>query len=220
MRVRGVRLVCQSPGAVHSVSLLADTGGYATRLDASDPEAGYDAPGDIGLRASGSEGAASRLDPSWVLPPGFALEIPSQSTLVVEAHAEGRGKSESAACRVDLIAAVPGSTIVRAHSFSRLRPATIPECARAVAVMVRAAANAQTIEVVATSPDGARTLLLNIPRWNDRFSEPWVFDPPVPLDTGSLLSVEWTRDPEAPEIPPTSHAAAMSEPTVVVLAAP
>ena len=220
LRVQGLALRCDSPGLVHSISLLADTRGYAQRLDAADPSPGYDAAGDIGLDASGSAGAVARLQGEWLLPRGCALEIPAQSTLVLEVHADPRGRTESTACRIDFFGADPGATTVKAYSFSRVLGARIGDASRAMTVLVRAGSNALGIHVIATAPDGSRTTLLEIPRWNERFSEPWNFDPPVPLAAGTQLSVEWTTNEEAPVIPATSHAAAMVEPTVVVLTAP
>lgn len=220
LRLRGLALTCDSPGLVQSISLLADTRGYARRLDAGDPLPGYDAAGDIGLRASGSDGAVARLDGKWLLPRGCAVELPTQSVLILEVHADPRGRLESTACAVDLLPAEPGARRVVAHSFSRLRSALVSIPSQAVAILVRAGSNARMIRVIASAPDRSRRVLLEIPQWNERFSEPWTFDQPVPLASQTELTVEWSINPEAPTTPPTSHAGAMVEPTVVLLTLP
>ncbi len=220
LRIGGIEFEGRPPGSIHAVSLLADTTGFARRLDASDPAPGYDAPGDVGWTASGSLGALSRFGDSFRLPEGLALEVPAGSVIVAEVHAEPRGKPESASSRIGLVEADRDSVPVDAHSFSRRRPATLNADARAISIIVRAASSAASIRVTATAPDGCETALLDLPKWNDRFAEPWHFAEGIRLARGTMLAVEWARNADAPIAPPTSHAAAMEEPTVVVLTAP
>ena len=85
---------------------------------------------------------------------------------------------------------------------------------------MRGSARSSTVKVTAVPPEGTPTTLLDIPTWNDRFAEPWVFAHPIPLAAGTRLFVECERNEEASAIPPTSHAAAMEEPTIVLLTAP
>jgi mono/diheme cytochrome c family protein len=218
--VGGIAFDGPIPPAVHTISLLADTSGFARRLDSADAGPGYDAPGDIGWNASGSAGAISRLAPTLSLPAGLAIEFPMGSIIVAEVHAEPRGKRELVECAIQLLAADRDATIVRPHSFTRLRPATLAAPTRAVAIIVRGSARSSTVKVTAVPPEGTPTTLLDIPTWNDRFAEPWVFAHPIPLSAGTRLCVEWERNEEASAIPPTSHAAAMEEPTIVLLTAP
>lgn len=219
LAIGGFELVADAPGVVHGVSLLFDQHGYGLRLDASDPGAGYEAVGDIGLHASGSAGAVSRLMPRLTLPRGYAIEVPPRAALIVEAHAQGRGRPESPAATIRFLPAEHGAHILHPYSFSRTRPAQLTASGVAVGVSIRAGSRVQSIEVVAVGAAGATTRLLEIPAWNERFSEPWFFDPPVMLCEGTHLEVRSTANLIAERTPPDAHAAAMSEPTVVLLVA-
>ncbi|MSR69510.1 MAG: hypothetical protein EXS17_04110 [Phycisphaerales bacterium] len=217
--IGGFELVADAPGVVHGVSLLWDQLGYGVRLDASDITPGYEAVGDIGLHASGSAGAISRLSPRLILPRGYAIEIPRSAALVVEAHAQGRGKVESPAATIRFLAASADARIVHPYSFSRVRPAVLTAAGDAIGVSVRAGSRVKSIEVLAVDMWGATTRLLTIPAWNEQFSEPWFFDQPIALCEGTRLEVRSTANPAAELLPLDTHAAAMSEPTVVVLVA-
>ncbi len=219
LAIGGFELVADAPGVVHGVSLLWDQRGYGLRLDASDPAAGYEAVGDIGLHASGSAGAMSRLTPRLILPRGYAIEVPAGAALIVEAHAQGRGKLESPAATIRFLPADEGARILHPYSFSRTRPALLTASGAAVGVSIRAGSRVQSIEVVAVDVAGTTTQLLQIPAWNEQFSEPWFFDPPVALCDGTRLEVRSTANPVAERTPLDSHAAAMNDPTVVVLIA-
>lgn len=217
--IQGIELDADAPGVVHSVSFVWDQRGYGLRLDASDPQPGYDAVGDIGLQASGAGGTVSRLKNPWRLPAGYAIEIARDAALVAEVHAESRGKVESPAVTIRFIAAVEPFRILHAHSFSSIRPATIASRCDAVSIAIRAGSRVESIQVIAQHPTGALCILLDIPVWNERFSEPWFFDPPVDLSGGTKLTVRSTINPLAQTIPLDEHAALMSETTVVILAA-
>ncbi len=220
--VAGLELNCDSPGLIHRVSLLADSAGFARRLDTADPEPGYDAVGDIGLVASGSAGAVSRLAPRWELPHGFAIRIPPESVFVTEVHADARGKVESSTASIDLLPADPESRVLDALSLSGLRPIVVDGNMRAIAILVRTGSNTQSLRVRAVAPDGHETILLDIPRWNERLSEPWVFLDPVEICAGSRLTVESIKNPLAEQRPELSQARTMTnlgEPVVVILAA-
>ncbi len=217
--VGGFELVADAPGVVHGVSLLWDQLGYGVRLDASDPDAGYEAVGDIGLNASGSAGAVSRLMPRLILPKGCAIEVPIGAALIVEAHAQGRGRVESPGAVIRFLPADEGARVLRPYSFSRTRAATLTTAGEAVSLSIRAGSRVQSISVVAVDGVGVTTQLLEIPAWNEQLSEPWFFDPPVVLCEGTRLEVRSTANPVAERAPLDAHAAAMSEPTVVVLVA-
>jgi len=217
--IQGIELDADAPGVVHSVSFVWDQRGYGLRLDASDPQPGYDAVGDIGLQASGAGGTVSRLKNPWRLPAGYAIEIARDAALVAEVHAEGRGKVESPAVTILFIEAVEPFRILHAHSFSSVRPATIASRCDAVSIAIRAGNRVESIQVIAQHPTGASRILLDIPIWNERFSEPWFFDPPVDLSAGTQLTVRSTINPLAEINPLDAHAELMSQPTVVILAA-
>lgn len=217
--INAIELVADAPGVVHGISFLWDERGYGARLDASDPAPGYDAVGDIGLQASGSGGAVSRLATRWQLPKGYAIEIPANAVLVAEVHAEGRGKIESSGATVRFLAPTEPCQPLRAISFSAVRPATIAAPCEVISISIRAGSRVQSIQVVGKERSGQVRTVLDIPAWNERLSEPWVFDPPFALPAGTELIVRSTVNSIAANIPLDAHAAAMNQPTVVVLVA-
>lgn len=217
--VRTIEMRADEPGLVHAVSLLWDETGFGARLDRGDPLPGYDAVGDIGLQWSGSGGSVSRLMPRFGLPAGYAIRIPAQATLVAEVHAEGRGKVESPGITVRLYPPYEPVRVLQPLSFSGVRPVTVTEPITAVAINIRASSRVQSIQVVAIDSTGIARTLLDIPEWNERLAEPWIFEPPVVLAAGSELVVRSTLSIEAKQFPLDAHAAAMSIPTVVVLVA-
>ena len=218
--IAGVEMHCESPGLIHEVSLLTDSAGFATRLDAADPDPGYDALGDIGLVASGSAGAVSRLSPRWMLPQGFAISIPRDSVIVAEVHTDARGKIEPTTTSIDLIPAELGARVLHPLSLNEIRPVTIEEDTLAIAIHVRADGYTKSLCVRALSADGLSVTLLDIPSWNDRLSEPWVFLEPFRLCAGSTISVESVRHPTESQDSAESQATSMmgsGGPTVVIL---
>ncbi len=219
--IAGVEMHCETPGLIHEVSLLTDSAGFALRLDAADPDPGYDALGDIGLVASGSAGAVSRLSPRWMLPNGFAISIPRDSVIVAEVHTDARGKVEPTTTAIDLIPADLGARVVRSLSLNEIRPMTLEDETLAIAIHVRADANIKSLCVRAQATDGQVLTLLDIPNWNDRLSEPWIFLDPVRICAGSTISVESVRHAAEPQNATESQATSMmgaGGPTVVILA--
>ncbi len=214
-----IEFVADAPGVVHSVSFLWDELGYAARLDASDPAPGYDAVGDIGLEVSGSSGCVSRLSTLWQLPKGYAMKIPIDAVLVAEVHAEGRGKMESTAGNVCFLAPEFPCKLVHAIAISPSRPAKVASACEAVSISIRAGSRVQSIDVFAKDAKGQLQCVLNIPKWNERLSEPWMFDPPLALEAGTELIVQSTVNADAQKTPLDAHAAAMSQPMIVVLVA-
>ena len=214
-----IEFVADAPGVVHSISFLWDELGYAARLDASDPAPGYDAVGDIGLQVSASSGGVSRLSTLWRLPKGYAMKIPIDAVLVAEVHAEGRGKVESTAGNVCFFTPEFPCKLVHAIAISPSRPATIASACEAVSISIRAGSRVQSIDVFAKDAKGQLQCVLNIPKWNERLSEPWMFDPPLALEAGTELIVQSTVNADAVQTPLDAHAAAMSQPMIVVLVA-
>ncbi len=214
-----IEFVADAPGVVHSVSFLWDELGYAARLDASDPAPGYDAVGDIGLEVSGSSGCVSRLSTLWQLPKGYAMKIPIDAVLVAEVHAEGRGKMESTAGNACFLAPEFPCKLVHAIAISPSRPAKVASACEAVSISIRAGSRVQSIDVFAKDAKGQLQCVLNIPKWNERLSEPWMFDPPLALEAGTELIVQSTVNADAQKTPLDAHAAAMSQPMIVVLVA-
>jgi hypothetical protein len=214
-----IEFVADAPGVVHSISFLWDALGYAARLDASDPAPGYDAVGDIGLQVSGSSGCISRLSTLWQLPKGYAMKIPIDAVLVAEVHAEGRGKMESTAGNVCFLAPEFPCKLVHAIAISPSRPAKVASACEAVSISIRAGSRVQSIDVFAKDAKGHLQCVLNIPKWNERLSEPWMFDPPLALGAGTELIVKSTVNTDAQKTPLDAHAAAMSQPMIVVLVA-
>ena len=214
-----IEFVADAPGVVHSISFLWDALGYSARLDASDPAPGYDAVGDIGLQVSGSSGSVSRLSTLWRLPKNYAMKIPIDAVLVAEVHAEGRGKVESIAGNVCFLAPEFPCKLVHAIAISPSRPTTIASACEAVSISIRAGSRVQSIDVFAKDSKGQLQCVLNIPKWNERLSEPWMFDPPLALEAGTELIVQSTVNVDAEQTPIDAHAAAMSQPMIVVLVA-
>ncbi len=214
-----VELVADAPGLVHGISFLWDELGYGARLDASDPAPGYDAVGDIGLNASGSGGGVSRLSTLWRLPKGYAIEIPTDAVLIAEVHAEGRGKVESPAATVRFLAPTEPFKPVHAVSVSAARVAMIATACEAVSISIRAGAHVKSIDVFAKDANGHSRCVLNIPRWNEALSEPWIFDPPLALDAGTELFVRSTVNEVAKDTLVDANASAMNQPMIVLLVA-
>ncbi len=214
-----IEFVADAPGVVHGISFLWDELGYAARLDASNPAPGYDAVGDIGLQVSGSGGGVSRLSTIWRLPKGYAMKIPTTAVLVAEVHAEGRGKVESPAGTVCFVGPDFPFKLVHPIAISPSRPATIAVACEAVSISIRAGSRVQSIDIFAKDVKGQLQCVLNIPKWNERLGEPWMFDPPLALNAGTELIVQSTLNADAVKTPLDAHAAAMSQPMIVVLVA-
>lgn len=217
--VSAIEMAAEVPGVVHQVSLLWDTHGYGVRLDRGDPAPGYDAVGDIGFSASGVAGSISRLMPRFELPAGYALRIPDCATLIAEVHAEGRGKVESPTVTLKFFPPASPVRVLSAISFSGVRGAVVTADCSAIAISIRAGSRVQSLQAVSVDHTGIERILLDIPKWNERFVEMWIFDSKQRLAAGSNLVVRSTINADAAQIPLDDHAAAMSIPTVVVLVA-
>lgn len=223
--VRAVEFRMDPPGAVHHAMLMVDPTAASRRLDADDPEPGYEGgmlmhsaarspdghfigwtPGKA--PAPASEGLAWRLDPGTDLVLQLHLRPQQQAAAVrpmIGLHfADGPPHRIAAVIRLgseSLDIPAGERAYVMTDSF------TLPVAVEAVSAYPHAHYLATSMLVTATPPGGDDLVLLSIPRWNFDWQDEYRFARPVPLPRGTVLRIRYVYDnsaanPRNPNHPP------------------
>jgi peroxiredoxin len=206
---------------VHHSFLYLDTSGEARRLDAADPGPGYSRFGGLGFRPVGGLGGWGPGGLPRRLPDGLGRPIPRQSDLVLQVHYHPTGKPERDQSKVGLYFARSVRQLVTeimvADSNLEIPPGerqfrfeasyTLPVEVDLLDASPHMHLLGRTIEVRATSPDGAVIPLIRIDDWNFFWQDHYVFREPVRLPAGSRIELVATFDnsadnPDNPHSPP------------------
>lgn len=236
MLVGGWRAVPDTRGLVSLGLVSSGDAALARALDDRDAGVGFKFTGDLGARPAAALGGFG-VDGRFMLPAGFAMRMRKGDALVVEMHADGRGKAESGACALEALAPVTdGSTraprlvepfIVSAQGAARERDDgakisfTMPPLERALdlaAITVRPGPYGVKVLLTAqgaTSDASAAAkprVLLQIDRYDIHLDRPYTVEPAVRLERGTVLTLEVTAE--------NATLAKRSTPQAVLLVAP
>jgi len=208
--VRAVEFRFDNPTVVHHARMLIDRTDGSRRLDAQDPESGYDGmlvdaavipDGHFVGWSPGKAPAAGDPTLAWRLDPG--------TDLVVQLHMVPTGRPESVQVSVGLhwaperptrtpvvlllgsktIDIPPGATDYRIEDTFEL-----PVDVDVLRIYPHAHYLGRDIEGVATLPDGTIAPLLHIRDWDFNWQDEYEFTRPVRLPAGSRISTWLTYD--------------------------
>jgi Flp pilus assembly protein TadD len=207
--VRGLEF---RPGnrAVHHANIRIDPTPASRQLDDADPAPGYEGP--ILKSADYPDGHFLGWTPGQITPlapAGLAWQIDAGSDLVVQLHLQPTGKAEriqpSIAFYVTADAPVRVPTMVRLGRQNLDIPAgaaahrvvdayVLPVDVEVHAIQPHAHYRARRVRVWATRPDGTRTALIRIERWDVNWQDQYRYAAPFWLPAGTTIEMEYVFD--------------------------
>ena len=208
--VRAWELKTSSPQAVHHATMLFDPTDGSRRLDAGDPDAGYE--GLIPMSAANPEGFFLGWTPGQaasVAPMGTAWPIRPGSDLVLMLHLRPTGQVEEIDVSVGLyfsdVRPVTTPAMIRLNRqdidippgeshYTITDTYTLPVGVDALAVQPHAHALATEVKGFATLPDGSRQWLVYIRKWDFHWQDAYRFSRPIALPAGTALTMEYVYD--------------------------
>ncbi|MDA1008866.1 MAG: hypothetical protein O2800_07710 [Planctomycetota bacterium] len=209
--VGGFRVTYDKPGLVSRLNFNVAPTEVAAALDERDSAVGFRLTGDAGESPAGSMGGCG-INGLFELPAGYAFSIPSHSSLIAEAHADGRGRTEIGGFDVHLLAPhrVDGKTplVVRASIIGNqgaetatldgitamLRSAPSEDGLDAVAIVLRPGMYALSAEVMVQRPsDVAPQCVVRIPSYDIHVDRPYMLSPPLRVPAGSRWTLTTTH---------------------------
>jgi Flp pilus assembly protein TadD len=227
---RYVRALEIRPGnkrVVHHANLLIDRNRSSRWKDGRDGQPGF-AGMDLKIEANVQDPESHLLfwKPGSVLseePDGMAWIIERGTDLILNMHLQPSGKPEIVEPSLGLyftkgaprlrpllvqlendraLDIPPGAT-----NFSVADDFTLPVDADLLAVYPHAHFLGTHVEAVATLPDGTKTPLIRIPRWDLNWQAVYRYEKPVFLPKGTTIAMRWTYDnssgnPRNPSRPP------------------
>ena len=210
LHIRGWKITRDSPTLAVRYNLLTCDGPEALALDESDPAPGFFGLGDRQNKISGSAGAIG-VDSEFQLPAGFAFALPAKATLVTEVLSSGRGRPESAGAIFQMFPALETDRIVKDFSVipDRSAPAqrinqtvsvtteTLSAPLDLIAIIVRPDMRARSVEIQVISESGAKTSLLDIPRYLSILDRGYVLQKPLSLQAGDRIYFAVKYDDDA-----------------------
>jgi hypothetical protein len=214
---------------VHHAVLFLDDSGTARRLDAADPEPGYEGFGGPGFLPSGALGGWSVGNTPRRLPGGRGRFLRRGSDLVVQVHYHPDGVERLDRPEIGLFF-VPEPTAAIVSDRQRLVgsiwmanyeldiPADVAEHRAAaryrlprevtvVGVVPHMHLLGRSVRLRAELPGGRSDTLIEIPKWTYAWQDEYLFEEPFPLPAGTDLVVEAvfdnsTANPANPSSPP------------------
>jgi cytochrome c-type biogenesis protein CcmH/NrfG len=221
--VRSVEIVPADPKVVHHGVLRVDLGGSVRRLDAEDPEPGFD--GMVFAGAGMPDGRFIGWTPGKRPDAGSdarAWRLHGGSDLVLQLHLRPSGKPELVTAKLGLrFSHVPPTrpalSMELANGDIELAPGamgvhvrdeyTVPADLAVRSVYPHAHYLGKRIEAWATLPDGAERRLVTIDDWDFDWQDQYRFVRPVRLPKGSTIHMDWSFDnsaqnPHNPSSPP------------------
>lgn len=220
--VRGLQLIPGS-AAIHHANIRVDATDTSRRLDAADPDGGYE--GFVPRSADYPTGHFLGWTPGQAPPPAsseFAWVLRPGSDLAVQLHLYPTGKAEIIAPRIGLYltdtapARVP--SIVRLGRQTFRMPAgderfavedtfELPVDAQMLAIQPHAHYRARDVRVSATLPDGTQRTLLTIADWDFAWQDQYRYASPFWLPAGTRIAMSYrfdnsNRNPRNPDHPP------------------
>lgn len=242
-RIRGWRMVAQGDPArspIRFMSFAADPARAWRILD--EGGTGAECMGDIGLIPSGALGALSRTAPEFLLPDGYAFELPP-GDLVIETTVEPIGREAMLRPSVDLVPATDESACIVRAIAARIVPLEVAAgerverlvaidpggAARLVGIVAKGGAYLRGFVVETVAPDGCRTTVARDRDFRMNLTAPVVLRDPIAIEAGSIIEVRFDLDntrgnPLQPFDPPRALTAGLppegEDAAVVVLVAP
>jgi tetratricopeptide (TPR) repeat protein len=207
--VRGLEF---RPGsaAVHHANIRVDPTTASRRLDAADPEPGYE--GVILRSADFPDGHFLGWTPGQAPPlasDDLAWRLDSGSDLVVQLHIRPTGKTERIHPSIGLyftaVAPIRTPSIVRlgrqnldipagADHFVVTDAFTVPVDVQLRAIQPHAHYRARTLRAIATLPSGSARELIVIRDWDFNWQDQYRYADPFWLPAGTRLSMEYVFD--------------------------
>ncbi len=208
--IGGWRVQCDSPGLLSTMLFTAGDAALAQTLDERDASIGFKFTGDLATTPS-SALAGVGAEGSFKLPAGFAMRLRATEAFVVECHADGRGKNESAASSVHALRPIMTESaalriveplIVSAQGAARSRNSDAhiefesPPLAKALdlaCITLRPGPDAVRVELLALQPNIDTPLtLIRVERYDIHIDHPYLVDPVLrlPIGTRLVLKVE------------------------------
>lgn len=222
--VRTIDIRPSDARVVHHAQLLVDRTGSARRVDARDPEPGFD-----GMLHAGNIETPSGFFLGWTPGrqpfegyDGLGWKIDAQTDLILMLHLRPGRESEPVDCDIALYFtdAVPtrfplpiklSAPIIDipagAHDYSVQDSFTLPVDVQALSVYPHAHYRGKRVEGRAVLPDGTEKLLIRIEDWDFNWQDEYRYSRPIALPRGTTLLMRWTYDnsaanPRNPARPP------------------
>lgn len=211
--VRAVEILPGDPKVVHHGVLRVDLTGSVRRLDAEDPETGFDGMVFAGARMP--DGRFLGWTPGKMPDPGAderAWRLFGGSDLVLQLHLRPSGKPEPITAQVGIhFAARPPSRPALSMELSStaidLAPGatdvhvrdeyTVPAPVSVTSIYPHAHYLGKRIEAWAELPGGSRRWLIRIDDWDFDWQDQYRFVTPVRLPAGSTIHMDWSFDNSA-----------------------
>ena len=209
--------------AIHHANIRVDPTAASRRLDEADPAPGYE--GAVLRSADFPDGHFLGWTPGQITPlapRGLAWQLDPGSDLVVQLHLQPTGKAERIQPSIafyftaDPPARIP--TMVRLGRQDLDIPAgaathrvadayVLPVDVEVHAIQPHAHYRARRVHVWATRPDGTRTTLIRIERWDFNWQDQYRYAAPFWLPAGTTIEMEYVFDnsdanPRNPQHPP------------------
>lgn len=217
--IRGWRVLRDSPTLAvrYNLALTADQG--ALKVDEADPGPGYRRLGDHPGATSGAAGCIG-IDGEFVLPDGFAFEVPAQAIIIAEVKSTGRGRLESAGAMLHALPAGTNDRRVREFAVIPDRSAPAQRSGAVVAVtteplstpldlvgvVLRPDMRARTVDLRVLHDDKPDTVLVDIPRYLAMLDRGYVLAVPLRLVSGDRISYKVEYDTPASALKATPAA--------------
>ena len=214
---------------VHHAVLFLDESGTAQRLDAADPQPGYEGFGGPGFLPSGALGGWSVGNTPRRLPGGRGRYLRKGSDLVVQVHYHPDGVERTDISEIGIFfidepvaefLAAPQRLVgsIWTANYQLDIPADdadheataryrLPRDVTLVGVVPHMHLLGRAVRVRAEEPGGRRHTILDIPTWNYAWQDEYLYEQPFTLPAGTELVVEAVFDnsaenPSNPSSPP------------------
>ncbi len=221
--VTGIEFHPGNARVVHHANIRIDRTDATRKLDAADPQPGYD--GLMPRSAEYPEGHFLGWTPGQVAPlvsADLAWTLEPGSDLVVQLHMQPSGAPEEVLPEIGFyFSARPPTnipTILRLGSQGIDIPPgdanhvirdsyELPVDVQLLAIQPHAHYRAREVRGVARLPDGTSRVVMHIKDWDFRWQHVYRHETPVPLPKGTRLTMEYTYDnsaanPRNPQLPP------------------
>lgn len=210
LRIKGFKVIRDSPTLAVRYNMLICDGLEALALDQSDVGPGFFGLGDRQNKISAGAGAIG-VDGAFQLPDGFSFALPANTILITEVLSSGRGRSESAgaifqgvpALETDRIiqnfAVIPDRSAPAQRTNQMVSVTTEPLSAPIdlVAIIVRPDMRARSVAIKVLSESGTEKSLLDIPRYLPMLDRGYVLQKPFVLQAGDRIHFAVRYDDDA-----------------------
>ncbi|MDZ7779192.1 MAG: tetratricopeptide repeat protein [Gemmatimonadota bacterium] len=221
--VRAVDLRPGNPEVVHHARLMVDSTPSSRKLDAADPEPGFDGM-ELRGEATNPSGHFVGWTPGRVPHGGYedlAWRLQPGSDLVLQLHLRPTGRRETIRPQIGFyltdapsrssVLVMLGTEVIdipAGEARYEVRDSfTLPVPVEVVSVYPHAHYLGKTMEGLAVLPDGRTRRLIHIADWDFDWQDQYHLAEPVALPAGTVLSMRYTYDnstanPQNPNDPP------------------